>query len=145
MASVGVIARRLANGHVQYGCAGMSGYFSVLSDRLLKWYDSPDMVEYLFGLGQLRFLGAPGSENGGYSFMLTTNPFDSPHYLGTTERGIFRKTDYVSHGYFYETDGQWYYIVFGAFKIKMPLSILGHHLNDSGNEFDYVKGWSRIC
>ena len=42
MASICVIARRLRDGHVQYGWGGGAGYFDFAGRRLLQWYDTPD-------------------------------------------------------------------------------------------------------
>ncbi len=68
MGDISIIARRLTDGHVQYGWSGNGGYFRNVGVRLLAWYDDPEMVEYLFGLGQLSELGQPGSERGGSSW-----------------------------------------------------------------------------
>lgn len=62
MGDISIIARRLSDKHVQYGWSGNGGYFSTVEVRLLAWYDTPEMVEYLFGLGQLRHLWEPHSE-----------------------------------------------------------------------------------
>ena len=52
MGDASIIARLLANGHVQYGWSGNGGYFSMGGIRLLLWYQEPKNVEYLFSLGQ---------------------------------------------------------------------------------------------
>lgn len=52
MGDASIIARLLANGHVQYGWSGNGGYFSMVGIRLLLWYQEPKNVEYLFSLGQ---------------------------------------------------------------------------------------------
>ena len=52
MGDTSVMARRLADGHVQYGWSGNGGYFRVVGLRLLVWYKAPEDVEYLFRLGQ---------------------------------------------------------------------------------------------
>lgn len=56
MGDISVIARRLSDKYVQYGWCGNGGYLRTVGARLLAWYDTPDMVEYLFGLGQLQHL-----------------------------------------------------------------------------------------
>ena len=87
MGDVSIIARRLEGGkHVQYGWSGNGGYFSNVGARLLSWYDDPEKVEYLFGLGQMRLIGKPGSENGGEPWVYTHVPDGMPHWLGQTER-----------------------------------------------------------
>ena len=52
MGDASIIARLLANGHVQYGWSGNGGYLSMVGIRLLLWYQEPKNVEYLFSLGQ---------------------------------------------------------------------------------------------
>lgn len=95
MGDVSIIARRLTDGHVQYGWSGNGGYFNNTGIRLLSWYDDPERVEYLFGLGELRLIGKPGSENGGYEWFNTHEPTGYPHSLGTTERDIFSKIAFI--------------------------------------------------
>ena len=41
MGDASIIARLLANGHVQYGWSGNGGYFSMVGIRLLLWYQEP--------------------------------------------------------------------------------------------------------
>ena len=65
MGDTSMIARRLKDGRVQYGWSGNGGTFPYVGLRLLTWYDTPDMVEYLFSLGQLRHLDEPYSERTG--------------------------------------------------------------------------------
>ena len=65
MGDASIIARLLANGHVQYGWSGNGGYFSMVGIRLLLWYQEPKNVEYLFSLGQTSLIGKIGSEKGG--------------------------------------------------------------------------------
>lgn len=38
MGDVSIIARRLADGYVQYGWSGNGGYFKSVGARLLLWY-----------------------------------------------------------------------------------------------------------
>lgn len=68
MGDVSIIARRLADGHVQYGWSGNGGYYRSVGIRLSLWYREPETVEYLFKLGQTRLIGQIGSEHGGFSF-----------------------------------------------------------------------------
>lgn len=139
MGDIGIIARRLKDGHVQYGWSGNGGYFKNTGLSLLEWYDDPDIIEYLFGIGEMKYIGAPGSENGGSSRIYTTVPAGCPHNLGTTEREIFSKIAFIDYGYFYDLDNKWYYIIPGPFRIKMPLELLMHHLDDKGHEFKYRR------
>ena len=87
--AVSVIARRLSTNFVQYGWSGNGGYFSNVGDRLLEWYDDPELMDYLFGLGQMRLIGKPGSEKGGSSWFCTREPTGEPHWVDNTERCIF--------------------------------------------------------
>ncbi len=131
MGDISIIARRLADGHVQYGWSGNGGYFRSVGLRLLAWYDDPEMVEYLFGLGQLSTLGQPGSGQGGSSVLT-----GRPHYLGTTEREIFSRIAFIDYGYFYDTDRRWYYVKPGPFCIKIPLMNI-YHATNGGKEREY--------
>ena len=136
MGDVSIIARRLEDGkHVQYGWSGNGGYFSNVGARLLSWYDDPEKVEYLFGLGQMRLIGKPGSENGGEPWVYTHVPDGMPHWLGQTEREIFGRIAFVDHGYFYDLDGTWYYVDPGPFRVKIPLEYISKHLDAKYFEF----------
>lgn len=139
MGDISVIARRLADGHVQHGWSGNGGYFSMVGSRLLKWYTEPEEVEYLFSLGQLRFLGAPGSEKGGFKFMETHNRTGTPHYLGISEDDIFSKIAFVDYGYLYDIDNKWYYIAPVPMCMKIPLEHMVFNRDERGFEFDYLR------
>ena len=91
MGDTSVMARRLADGHVQYGWSGNGGYFRVVGLRLLVWYKAPEDVEYLFRLGQTSFIGKKGSEKGGFGWMETHSLTGEPCWLDQTERMIFSK------------------------------------------------------
>lgn len=41
MGDISIIARRLGDGHVQYGWSGNGGYYSMVGARLLDWYQDP--------------------------------------------------------------------------------------------------------
>ena len=86
-----IIARLLANGHVQYGWSGNGGYFSMGGIRLLLWYQEPKNVEYLFSLGQTSLIGKIGSEKGGFNWYETHCPTGEPFWLANTERMIFSR------------------------------------------------------
>lgn len=50
MGESSIIARRLPDGHVQFGWSGEGGNFQHVGRKLLDWYNTPDMVAYLFSL-----------------------------------------------------------------------------------------------
>ena len=66
MADISIIARRLPDGRVQYGWSGNGGYCRTVGRTLLTYYNTPEMVEYLFGLGQVSVLARP--LNGEYEY-----------------------------------------------------------------------------
>ena len=137
MGDTSVMARRLEGGkYVQYGWSGNGGYFCNVGGRLLTWYDDPEKVEYLFGLGQMKFIGKPGSEYGGESWYYTHDRDGMPHWLGKSECEIFSRIAFVDYGYFYDLDNRWYYVIPGPFRIKIPLEYIGEHLNDEWYEFE---------
>lgn len=137
MGDISIIARRLSDGHVQYGWSGNGGYFKARGQMLLDYYTDPEVVEYLFGLGQLRSLWEPGSENISGRVFKTVRT-GTPHNLGTTEREIFSKIMFIDYGYFYDLDSKWYYIVPGPLRIKMPLALVAHNLDERGYEFKFI-------
>jgi len=140
MGSISIIARRLQDGHVQYGYSGNGGYFQLLGNRLLQWYQDPEMIEYLFGLGQLSLLEKPGSEIRGSAGLLQSHQLTGrPHYLGTSERQIFSQIAFIDFGYFYDLDNTWYYVIPGPFRIKMPLTLVSNNLDEDGTEFTFLK------
>ena len=131
MGDVSIIARRLSDKYVQYGWGGNGGVFSSLGTRLWEDYNSPEMVEYLFSLGQLRSLWSPGSEKSSYLFR--TEPTGEPHWVGTSELDIYSKIAFVDHAYLYDSDNQWYYIAPLVKWTKIPISLLVAHLNERGD------------
>ena len=82
MGDISIIARRLGDGHVQYGWSGNGGYYSMVGARLLDWYQDPKDVEYLFSLGQTGLIGRKGSEHGGYSFFESHRLTGEAFWLG---------------------------------------------------------------
>lgn len=144
MGDISIIARRLADGHVQYGWSGNGGYFRNTGIRLLAWYDDPQRVEYLFGLGELSLIGKPGSEKGGCSWIYTHGLTGHPHMLDTTERMIFSQIAFIDYGYFYDIDHRWYYVIPGPFRIKIPLEYIYHVTKEgSEDEFEFRRIASR--
>ena len=139
MGDISIIARRLEGGtRVQYGWSGNGGYYSSVGNRLHCYYDDPELVEYLFGLGQMRHIGKPYSENGGGSIFDTNDMTGEPHYLGKSEREIFSRIAFIDYGYFYDLDNVWYYIIPGPFRIKINMGYIYHHLDDRYYEFDEI-------
>lgn len=137
MGDVSIIARRLADGHVQYGWSGNGGYYRSKGDVLLRYYTRPELVEYLFGLGEVSDLWEPYSERlPGRIFK--TAPTGRPHRLGTTEREIFSGVVFADYGYFYDLDKCWYYIYPGPLRIKIPLALVSNHLDNGGDEFEFL-------
>lgn len=139
MGDVSIIARRLTDGHVQYGWSGNGGYYKMVGARLLAWYQQSEDVEYLFELGQTRLIGQIGSEEGGFSMFESHSLVNEAFWLGSTERIIFSRIVFIDYGYFYDLDNKWYYIVPGPFRIKMPLELIDNNLDDRGYEFDYLE------
>ncbi len=139
MGDISIIARRLENGDVQYGWSGNGGYFEWVGKRLLSWYQNPEDVEYLFGLGQTRLIGKKGSEHGGCHWLETHDLTGERFWLSNTERSIFSKIAFIDYGYFYDLDHKWYYVVPGPFRIKIPLEMIAYNLNEEGYEFDFLQ------
>ena len=139
MGDISIIARRLKDGHVQYGWSGNGGYFTSVGVRLLLWYQKPEDVEYLFELGQTRLIGKKGSEKGGFGIFESHDLTGEAFWLGRTERVIFSRIMFIDYGYFYDLDHKWYYIIPGPFRIKMPLELIENHLNEENYEFEYLE------
>lgn len=130
MGDISVIARRLSDKYVQYGWSGNAGYPGTVGARLWMYYNTPEMVEYLFGLGQLRQLCKPGSETSADPFR--TMPTGQPHWVGTSELDIYNRIAFVDHAYLYDLDGIWYYIAPLIIHTKIPLNITLEHTNQHG-------------
>ena len=139
MGDVSIIARRLKDGHVQYGWSGNGGTFRTVGARLLAWYQDPKDVEYLFDLGQTALIGKKGSEYGGYPYLQTHMPTGESFWIGDTERRIFSKIAFVDIGYFYDTDCRWYYVIPGPFRVKIPLELVANNLDENRREDDYLQ------
>lgn len=88
MGDTSILARRLKNGHVQFGWSGNGGYCRNTGVRLLLWYQEPEDVEYLFSLGQTGLIGEKGSEKGGHEWYKTHDLM--PAYIGSI--GMFNDT-----------------------------------------------------
>ena len=130
MGDISIIARRLSDKYVQYGWSGNGGYPGTVGACLWIHYNTPDMVEYLFGLGQLRSLSSPGSDHSSQFFR--TKPTGQSHWVGNGELDIYSKIAFVDHVYLYDSDERWYYIAPIIARIKIPLNIVLNHTNKSG-------------
>ena len=139
MGDISIIARRLLDGHIQFGWCGNGGYYTSVGSLLHDYYTASEDVEYLFGLGQLWHLGLPHSENSPDCPDYQKNtPNGMPHYLVQKEQDIFRRIAFVDYAYFYDVDYKWYYINPSPLKFKLPLELVGAHLDSRGFEFDYL-------
>lgn len=116
MGDVSLIARRKAAKSVEFGWSGNGGYFTMLGDVLLTYYQSPKMVNYLFSLGQFSLLREPLSE--WETGIWRTRPTGEPHWQGMSELEIYEHLLFVDCVYFYDLDGQWYYVAPKALMLK---------------------------
>lgn len=137
MGDISMIARRLSDGRVQYGWSGNGGYCRTVGAALLCWYNTPQKVEYLFGLGQVSLLAWPLDNEYEEAEGLYTKPIGRPHYWTDSERTIFGKIAFVDYVYFYDTDQRWYYIYSGLYNIKIPLETVWEYLARTG---EYIEG-----
>ena len=140
MGNISVLARRRADGTVQYGWSGNMGYFRNVGMELFHWYNDPDMVDYLFDLGQLSNLSEPYTENNEeLSIFFRNCPTGSPHWVSSTEADIFSKLLFAEHGYFYDSDGGWYYVAPGPFILKIPFLLVMSNLDNNDLEFKFLE------
>lgn len=145
MGNISVIARRRTDGTVQYGWSGNMGYFRNVGMELFHWYNSLNMVDYLFDLGQLSNLSEPYTENNEeLSIFFRNCPTGSPHWVSSTEADIFSKIVFVEHAYFYDTDGGWYYVAPGPFILKIPFLLVMSNLDNNDLEFKFLAKCGRI-
>jgi len=100
------------------------------------------MVEYLFGLGQLKYLGEPHSEES--NRWLKTTPDGMPHWVGSSEREIFSRIMFIDYGYFYDADHTWYYVKPGPFRIKLPATLVCENLDGEDFEFSFMNRVSHL-
>lgn len=142
MGDISVIARRLSDKYVQYGWGGNAGYPGTVGTRLWMYYNTPEMVEYLFGLGQLRQLCKPGSENSADPFR--TTPTGQPHWVGTSELDIYNRIAFVDHAYLYDLDGTWYYIAPLIIHTKIPLDTTLRHTDHGILDLEFRLHMERI-
>ncbi len=143
MGDISVMGRRLPNKGIQYGWSGNGGYMDSVGN-MLQFYDTDEKVESLFSMGQLSHVGLPRSEDGGMPFLYTTKPANSPLFESNTERALFSKIAFIDFGYLRELDGEWYYVIPGPFRIKIPLDLIANNLDNRGYEFDYCEKIERF-
>lgn len=118
------IARRIKDGTVEFGRSGDGGYFRDTGSRLFRWYQDPEAVDYLFGLGQTMQIGAVGRVHDQKDLENSNLPTVEKFMKADTEQAIFDELPCIKHVYFYDLDNEWYYVVPGSFKIKIPLRFL---------------------
>lgn len=94
MVDIGIIARRLSPDYVQYGWSGNGCNYKSSGSILQEYYNTPELVEYLFGLGQLSLLFTPYSEK--ENDRLRDTPTGKPHWVGQSEREIFSKIMFMT-------------------------------------------------
>lgn len=138
MGDVSVMARRLPDGHIEYGWSGNGGYFRSVGKMFLL-YDTDELADDLFRLGQLFNVGMPGSEHGLLPEYMRNLPIGSPMYHGDSESNMFDRIVGVDYGYLRELDGEWYSINPGPFCVKMPLRLVGNHLDERGFKYDFWR------
>lgn len=138
MGDVSVMARRLPDGRIEYGWSGNGGYFRSVGKMILL-YDTDELADDLFCLGQLSDVGFLHSEHGLLPEYMRNNPIGSPMYHGDSERCMFDRIVCIDYGYFRELDGEWYSVRPGPFCIKMPLHLVKNNLDDRGFEYDFSQ------
>jgi len=123
------IARRVAPNVIQFGNIINDGYLEYVGRVLIEYYNSAERVEKLFSLGQLETLGAPGTEDIQFPFILqSTGTFCTrvtngycPHEICKSETEIDPPVMFTDYYYFYDSDGVWYYVKPGKIMQKIPL------------------------
>lgn len=137
MVTINILARRRADGAVQYGWSG-SWHDENIGQVLLDWYSNDAMVDYLFGLGQVANISFPLSETcneRGPSYR--TCPTGSPYWTADSESEIFSRIPLVDAAYFYDSDKHWYYVMPWPMSIKIPLELMEWHLSSIGSTLEY--------
>lgn len=137
MGDVSIMARRLSDKYVQYGWSGNSGYFSWVGARLLDWYNDPELVEYLFGLGQMKIIGKPYAVGSDVPYFDINRPANEPCWVDRSERWIFSRIAFIDYGYFYDSDNKWYYIHPGPFRVKFPLEHIAAVVEKTEDKSEY--------
>ena len=127
MSTHAAIAYRISPDLIQYGNILSDGGLYYVGWVLEYYYSKPELVKYLFSLGQLDILGAPHTEKNPSLFDSKTHTFCTrvidgeytPHKKCKKENEIH--PDYIAdYFYIYEND-EWFYIKPGAVMQKIPL------------------------
>ena len=101
MGDTSIIARRMPDGKIQYGWSGNGGTLDITGEVIDTYYDTSELVDYLFSLGQLELIGAPHSEDGDCWYR--NRPAGAPHWVVQSENEIFDRILFLDYIYFYET------------------------------------------
>lgn len=138
MGDVSVMARRLPDGGIQYGWSGNGGYFRAVGSTLL-YYDTDEAVDRLFSMGELSQVSYPDSERGLLPDFFRNTPSGRPLHQDASEQWMFSRICFVDYGYLRELDGEWYSVNPGPFRVKMPLGLVGNHLDERGFEYSFFR------
>ena len=140
MGTINILARRRADGAVQYGWSG-SWHPKNVGEVLIAWYRNDAMVDYLFSMGQVANLGSPLSETcGGRDPECRTCPTGTPYWTADSESEIFSRVPLIDAAYFYDADKHWYYVTPRPMMIKIPLELMEWHLHS----VDSIQAYRQI-
>ncbi len=78
MGDISVIARRLAEDKIEFGWSGNGGTFDSVGVTILTFYNTPERIDYLFSIGQIRHLGLPIIDKTGKN-LFCTYPDNAPY------------------------------------------------------------------
>ncbi len=131
MGDISVIARRLAEDKIEFGWSGNGGTFNSVGVNILTYYNTPERVDYLFSIGQIRHLGLPILDKSGDNLTCTC-PDNAPLWTTDSEVNVANKIAFTDMVYFYDLDQQWYYLDPGPVSLKIPLQLLAF----LSNKFD---------
>lgn len=144
MGDTSIIARRLADGRIEYGWSGNGGTLDIRGEVIDTYYDTPELVDYLFRLGQLELIGAPHSEQS--DFWYRNRPIGTPHWTVRSENDIFDRIMFLDYIYFYETsENLWYFIYPRLFAVKVPLSWCVSYMESYTPEGKNTDQWQCLC
>ena len=120
MGDISIIARRMSNGKIQYGWSGNGGTLDIRGSVINTYYDTLELVDYLFGLGQMELISMPHSED--TDFWYRNKPVGEPHWIVDSENDIYDRIMFIDYVYFYESSEQkWYFVLPSFFSVKTPL------------------------
>ena len=144
MGDTSIIARRLTDGSIQYGWSGNGGTLDIRGEILETYYDTPELVDYLFSLGQLELIGAPHSEES--DFWYRNRPTGAPHWVVRSENEIFDRILFIDYIYFYETsENKWYFVYPRLFAVKIPLQWGVDYMESYTLEGKSTDQWQCLC